>query len=81
MSSGTNRCGEALGGDEEGDAVGTELVEEGREEVHCLEGPDMCRRGEVCVGEGGDDEEDEVESEADLHHVFAAVELVVDEEC
>ena len=69
-----------FGGDEEGGAVGAELVEEGGQEVHGLEGFDVRGGGVVCVVEGGDDEEDEVHEEAEHLHLFAAVEFVVDEE-
>lgn len=41
MGGRADRGGEALGGDEEGDAVGSELVEEGRHEVHELEDLDV----------------------------------------
>lgn len=41
VGGGTNRGGEALGGDEEGNAVGSELVEERGHEVHELEDLDV----------------------------------------
>jgi len=77
---GTNRRGEDLGGNQEGDRVGAELVEEGAEEVHGLEGVDVLLRGVVVVVEGGDNEEDEVHQETDDLHPLATVQLVVDEE-
>lgn len=41
MGGGPDGGGEALGGDEEGDTVGSELVEEGGHEVHELEDLDV----------------------------------------
>lgn len=64
--------------DEEGYGIGTELVEEGGEEVHCLETDDVFFAGEVFEFECGDDEEDKVHEEADCLHFFAAVEFIVD---
>lgn len=78
MGGGTNRSGVDFSGDEKGDRVGAELVEEGREEVHGLELADVSFGGVMLQVEGGNDEEDEVEEEADHLHLFAAVELVVD---
>lgn len=51
--------------DEEGYGVGAELVEEGGEEVHCLETGDVGFASEVAIVKGGDDEEDKVHEEAD----------------
>ena len=68
-----------FGGHEEGDGVGAELVEKGGEEVHGLEFGDVCLGGVVLVVEARDDEEDEIHEEADHLHLFAAVELVIDE--
>ena len=73
MRRGTDRGRENFGGDEECDGVGAKLVEEGGEEVHGLEGVDVFGPGEEVVGEGGDDEENEVGHEADDHHPFAAI--------
>ena len=78
---GADGGGVHLGSDEEGHGVGAELVEEGGEEVHGLEGVDVRGLEEEVVVEGGDDEEDEVGSEADHLHPFAAIELVIDEKC
>lgn len=80
VSCGADGRGEDLSRDEEGDGVGAELVEEGREEVHGLEGVDALDVGVVVVVEGWDDEEDEVHEEANLLHPLASVVLVVDEE-
>lgn len=80
VGGGTDGRGEDLAGDEEGDRVGAELVEEGRDEVHGLESVDAGRARVVVVLEGGDDEHEEAHKEANLLHVLAAVQLVVDEE-
>ena len=80
VGGGTDRGGEDLTGDQEGDGVGTELVEEGRQEVHGLEAVDTGGRGVVLVLEGGDDEHEEAHEETDLLHVLTTVHLVVDEE-
>lgn len=72
--------GEHLGGDQEGDGVGAELVEEGGQVVHGLEGVDALGRGVVVELEGRDDKGQEAHEEADLLHVLAAVQLVVDQE-
>lgn len=80
VSSGTNRCGEHFSGDEEGDSVRTELVEERGEEVHGLEGVDTFDAGVVLVVEGWNDEQDEVHQESELLHPLATVVLVVDKE-
>ena len=42
MSRSANRSGEHFGGNEEGNGVGTELVEERGKEVHGLEFSDVC---------------------------------------
>ena len=80
VGGGTDGCGEDLSGDKEGDGVGTELVEEGGEEVHGLESMDTHFAGIVRVVEGGDDKEDEIHQESNLLHHLAAVVLVVDQE-
>lgn len=80
VGGGAHGGGVDLSSDKEGDAVGAELVEEGREEIHGLEGVDAVDARVVIVVEGGHDEEDEVHEEANLHHPLAAVVLVVDEE-
>lgn len=72
--------GEHLGGHQEGDGVGAELVEEGGQVVHGLEGVDALGRGVVVELEGRDDKGQEAHEEADLLHVLAAVQLVVDQE-
>jgi hypothetical protein len=69
-----------FGGHDEGDGVRAELVEEGGEEVHGLEGVDVLGGRVVLVVECGDHEEDEVHQEANLLHPLPAVELVVDQE-
>ena len=69
-----------FGGHEEGDAVRTELIEEGGEEVHGLEGVNAMDVCVVIVVESGDDKEDEVEKESDLLHPFTAVKLVINHE-
>ena len=71
---------EDLTGDEEGDAVGAELVEEAGEEVHGLERFDTGGAGIVLQLEGGDDEHDEAHEETNLLHHLAAIEAVVHEE-
>lgn len=78
MSGGADGCRVYFCCDEEGYGVGTELVEEGGEEVHCLETDDVFFAGEVFVVKSGDHEEDKVHEEADCLHLFAAVEFVVD---
>lgn len=75
---GADGGGEDLAGDEEGDGVGAELVEEGGDEVHGLEGVDVLGAGKVLILEGGDDEHEEAHEEADLLHELTAVHLVVD---
>ena len=80
MGGGTDGGRIYLGGNEESDGVRAELVEEGGEEVHGLEGVDPVDASVELVVEGGDDEQDEVHQEADLLHPLASVVLVVDEE-
>lgn len=75
-----NRGRVNLGSDEEGDRVRTKLVEERAQEVHGLEGFDVCRARVELVVESGDDEKDEVHKETHHLHPFAAIEFVVDEE-
>ena len=78
MSSGTDRCGEDLSGDQERDRVGAKLVEERRQEVHGLESVNVLRLCEEVEMEGRDNEEDEVSHETDDHHPLTSVQLVVD---
>ena len=80
VSSGADRGGEDLTSDEEGDAVGAELVEETAKEVHGLESMDVHGFGVVVVVERGDDEHDEAHEESDLLHHLATIELVVNQE-
>lgn len=76
----TNWCWIDLGSDEEGNGIGTKLVEEGRQEVHGLEGFDVSGLCVVFKMETGNDEKDKVHEEADHLHLLASVELVVNEE-
>lgn len=78
---GTDGCRIDLGCNEEGNTVGTELVEEGREEVHCLELANVGFGGIVLKVESRNDEEDEDHSEANQLHLLSAVEFVIDKEC
>lgn len=80
VSGGTNGCGENLGSNQEGDRIGTELVEEGAQEVHSLEGLDVLRAAVVFEVESRDDEENEAEHETNDLHPFATIQLVVDQE-
>lgn len=80
VSRGADRGWVDLSSDEESDCVGTELIEEGGEEVHGLEFLDVGFRSVVFEIEGRDNEENEAQHEADQLHVSAAVQLVVDEE-
>lgn len=79
VGGGTDRGGEDFTSDQEGDAVGTELVEETAQEVHGLEGVDVGGFGVVVVVEGRHHVHDEAEQEAHDLHPLAAVELVVHE--
>lgn len=79
VGSSTDGRGEYLTSHEEGDRVGTELVEEGRYEVHGLERMDSRRTGVVVELEGGNNEHQEAHEEAHLLHHLPAVHLVVDE--
>lgn len=79
VSSGTDGSRENLAGNQESDRVGAELVEEGRQKVHGLEGMNAFRTSIVLVAEGRDDEHEEAHEEANLLHHLAAVKLVVDE--
>lgn len=81
MGGGTDWSGVYFCCDEEGYGIWAELVEEGREEVHCLETDDVFFAGEIFEFKRGDDEEDKVHGEADHLHLFAAVEFVVNQEC
>lgn len=78
VSSTTDGGGEDLSGDQEGDTVGTELVEERGQEVHGLEGVNVLGLGVVVVLEAGNDEEDEAHHETDDLSPLATVELVID---
>ena len=80
VSGSTDGSGEDLGSDEESGAVGAELAEERRQEVHGLETAEAGTLGVVVVVESRDDEADEVAEETDHLHPFAAVCLVIDEE-
>lgn len=80
VGGGADGCREDLGGYEEGDAVGAELVEERGQEVHGLESVDVVLAGEEVIGKSWNNEEDEIGHETDNHHPLAAVELVVNEE-
>lgn len=79
VGSSTDGRGEYLTSHEEGDRVGTELVKEGRDEVHGLERMNPRRTGVVVELEGGDDEHQEAHEEAHLLHHLPTVHLVVDE--
>lgn len=67
--------------DEEGDGIGTELIEERGEEVHGLEFLDVFDGCVTFEVEGRDDEENEIHEETYHLHTFASVEFVVYEEC
>ena len=69
-----------FGSNQESNGIGAELIEEGRQEVHGLEGLDVSGRCIVAEMESGDDEEDEVHEKADHLHLLASVELIVNEE-
>ena len=81
MSRGTDRCGIDLGSDEKSDSVRTELIEEGGEEIHGLEGMNVGWAGKEGIMECRNDKEDEVCGKANYLHVLSSVELIVDEEC
>ena len=80
VSRSADRGGKDFGGDEEGDAVGAELVEERGEEVHSLESVHVLGGGKELEVESRNDEENEIGQEADDHHPFTAIEFVIDEE-
>jgi len=80
VGSGTDGSWEAFGGDQEGHAVGAELLEERGQEVHGLESLDTGDAGVELVVESRNNEEDEVHEETKLLHVLTANNLVVDEE-
>ena len=81
MSGGANRCRINLSCNEECRAIGSELVEERREEVHGLESSDVrLLEGVVMVVECRHDKQNEVHEKAELLHPFPSYELVVDEE-
>ena len=80
VSGGTDGCWVDLGGDKEGDGVGTELVKEGGEKVHGLELLDVGVGGVILVLEGRNDEKDEVQKESNLLHILATIELVINQE-
>lgn len=79
VGGGTDGRGENLTSHEEGDRVGTKLVEKGRDEVHGLEGMDTGGAGVVLVLESRDDEHQEAHEEANLLHQLSAIKFVVDE--
>jgi hypothetical protein len=54
VGGGSNGDGEDFGGDEEGGAVGTELLEESGKEIDGLEAVDVCGFSEVVVRDSGD---------------------------
>jgi hypothetical protein len=64
----------------EGDSIGTELVEEGRDEVHGLELVDTLGAGVVSEVECWNGEADKASEETNDLHPLAAVEFVVDQE-
>ena len=70
-----------FGGDKDGNTIGAELVEEGGQEVHGLEGMDAIHVCVVVVVECGNDKEDEVEEKTNLLRPFTSVKLIVNEEC
>lgn len=80
VSGGTDRSRETFGSNQESDTVGTELVEEGRQEVHSLERLDVGGLKVVLVVESGNDEENKAEQETNLLHPLTTVEFVVNEE-
>lgn len=80
VGGGTDWGRETFGGNEEGDCVWTKLVEERGEVVHGLERLDVGNRCVVGKVEGWDDEKDEVHQETELHHVLAAIKLVINQE-
>lgn len=80
VSGGTDGGGENLGSDQEGDRVGTELVEERAQEVHGLEGLDVLGAAVVVEVEGRDDKQNEAEHKTNDLHPLATVQLVVDQE-
>jgi len=80
VSSSTDGHGVDFGGGKEGDAVGSELLKEGREEVHSLELLDVGLGGVILELRARNDEEEEVHEEPESHHVLATIEFVVDQE-
>jgi len=78
VTSGSHRGREHLGSQQEGGAVGTELVPEGREEVDELEDTNVLRFQQRVVEASRDEEEDEVKEEAQSLHPHATEELPVD---
>ena len=80
VGGGSNGGRENFRGHEEGDCIGTKLVEEGGQEVHGLKGVDALDGFVVVVVERRDDEEDEVHEETELHHSLSSDQLVVDQE-
>ena len=68
-----NGCRIYLSSDEKGDRVRTELVEEGRKEVHGLEAYDVLLAGKVLELERWNNKEKKVHGEANHLHFFAAV--------
>ena len=79
MSGSSDSGREDFSCNEESDGVGSELVEERREEIHGLECTNPLDRGEIGVVEGRDDEEDKITEKSDLHHAFATVEFEINQ--
>ena len=69
-----------FGSYQESNGIGTKLVEEGRQEVHSLEGLDVSSFCVVVKMKAGDDEKDKVHEKANHLHLLASIELVVNEE-
>ncbi len=80
VGSSTDGSWVTFGSDQEGHAVGAELLEERGQEVHSLESLDTVNAGVVLVVESRNNEEDEVHEETELLHVLAADDLVINEE-
>ena len=76
----TNGSWVNFSGNQESNGIGAKLVEEGRQEVHSLEGLDVSGLCIVVEMETGDDEKNKVHEEADHLHLLASVEFVVNEE-
>lgn len=76
----TDGGGKDFGSDQECDRVGSKLIEERGEKVHCLETLDASDARVVLIVERWDDEHDEAHHEADQLHPPSAIQLVVDSE-